>query len=169
MTTITVRAISPDDSEAVFALHRAAASIPGSGLARGPGEITLSYVRQFVEGCGADGVILGAFEGDRLLGEIHVNRSAPRQSAHVLGGLTVAVSPDAQGKGVGTLLFGALRDMVRSLEPKVTRVELIARSGNERALRLYERLGFRREGRFVGRVCLPDGTIEDDIPMALSL
>jgi ribosomal protein S18 acetylase RimI-like enzyme len=43
------------------------------------------------------------------------------------------------------------------------------RAGNTDAIRLYQRLGFKIEGRFVGRVYLPDGTVEDDIAMALLL
>jgi RimJ/RimL family protein N-acetyltransferase len=45
----------------------------------------------------------------------------------------------------------------------------MVRSGHTRALRLYQRLGFAIEGRFIGRVRLSGGAIEDDIAMALRL
>jgi putative acetyltransferase len=90
----------------------------------------------------------------------------PAQFRHVLTDLTVAVHPRAQGRGVGSRLFEALFEAASRLTPPVTRIELVARTGNAAAIRLYERLGFRAEGRFAGRVRLADGRIEDDIPMA---
>ena len=94
---------------------------------------------------------------------------APAQFSHVLTDLTVAVHPDWQGKGLGSLLFGALIEAAREMTPRITRIELMAREGNTGAIRLYQRLGFKIEGRFAGRVHLPDGTIEDDIAMAMLL
>ena len=80
--------------------------------------------------------------------------------------LTVTVRPDAQGRGIGSRLFDALFESAAKLVPRATRIELVARSGNSAALRLYACLGFKAEGCFHGRVVLPDGRIEDDIPMA---
>ncbi|WP_411286926.1 GNAT family N-acetyltransferase [Phenylobacterium sp.] len=94
------------------------------------------------------------------------SRLAPRQFAHVLTDLTVAVRPSHQGRGVGAQLFNALFKRAARLTPPVTRIELVARSGNVAGIRLYERLGFEREGRFLGRVHLAHGAVEDDIPMA---
>jgi putative acetyltransferase len=81
----------------------------------------------------------------------------------VLTDLTVAVHPDWQGRGVGRALFEALFAAARA--QKVERIELMAREGNVGALRLYEALGFKVDGRFEGRVRLPDGTTEADIAM----
>ena len=54
----------------------------------------------------------------------------PRQFDHVLANLTVVVSPKAQCRGVGTLLFNALFDAAAKLTPRITRFELMAREGN---------------------------------------
>ena len=87
----------------------------------------------------------------------------------MLSDLTVAVDPAWQGRGVGRALFAALFEAARALSPQVTRIELMAREGNVDAIRLYERLGFVIEGRFVQRVRMPDGRLEDDIAMGLLL
>jgi putative acetyltransferase len=87
----------------------------------------------------------------------------------VLSDLTVAVHPHARGQGLGTRLFQALFDRAARLTPPIERIELAAREGNAAAIRLYERLGFEVEGRFRGRVRLPDGTVEDDVAMARRL
>lgn len=152
----------------ILDLHRAAASLEGSGLARARDEITADYVQGFMDRALRGGIVLGAFTGDRLVGEIHAIRLGPRQFDHVIGDLTVAVHPDAQGMGIGSALFDAFFTETAAAAPAITRIELVARSGNAGALRLYERLGFVREGRLVNRVRLPDGRMEDDIVMARS-
>ncbi|GAA3702092.1 GNAT family N-acetyltransferase [Sphingomonas cynarae] len=169
MTGCRIHPLTPAHASIVLDLYRAAASIRGSGLARAADEITMTYVRAFMERACLGGVSLGAFRDDRLVGEIHAARLGPRQFDHVLGDLTIAVHPQMQGQGVGSVLFAALFDTAASMTPAIGRVELTARSGNTGALRLYERLGFVREGRLAGRVRLPDGTTEDDIPMGFKL
>ena len=160
--TVEIRVLDPADAETVLALHRAAAS-GVSGLAREPDEIGPDYIGHFL----AHATIrLGAFLDGRLAGEIHATRMAPRQFRHVVTDLTIAVSPDVQGRGVGAALFEALFAEARRLSPAVERVELMVREGHTGAIRLYERLGFRIEGRFPRRVRLRDGTVEADLAMA---
>jgi putative acetyltransferase len=154
------------DVASVLALYRAVAAMPNNGLARTPDEIDLDYVVSFMRHALDTGLMLLAVDdaGD-LLGFIDATRIGPRQFAHVLSNLTVAIHPSAQGQGVGGALFAGLFDAAKSLTQKITRFELMVREGNAGAIRLYERLGFRIEGRYEGRVRLPDGTIEADIAM----
>lgn len=168
MSGLEIRTTSAEDASAVLALYRAAAAGQG-GLARRPEEMDLDYVEGFLGKARAGGVSLGAWSDGRLRGEIHAARIGPEQFAHVLSDLTVAVDPAWQGSGVGRALFQALFDAARALTPTVTRIELMAREGNVGAIRLYEALGFVVEGRFAGRVRLPDGTLEADIAMGLLL
>jgi putative acetyltransferase len=148
------------------ALYRAVAAPPG-GLARDSDEISAEYVGAFLEKSGKSGVALvAAAPGSGLAGELHCYPPGPRAFAHVFGELTVAVHPEWQGRGVGRGLFAALLDEVARHRPEITRVELLARESNTRAIGLYESLGFRREGRLEGRVRRPDGVIEADVPMA---
>jgi RimJ/RimL family protein N-acetyltransferase len=53
-----------------------------------------------------------------------------------------------------------------AMEPAVHKIELLVRSTNTRARRLYERLGFGEEGIFRDRVRLSDGRFVDDVAMA---
>ena len=140
---------------------------PG-GIARSPGEVTGEYVEGFVSASLDRGIILVAeLEGlTGLAGELHTYRSELAIFRHVLGELTVAVHPAAQGQGVGRQLFASLLDLVKREHPDITRVELITQETNQRALRLYEGVGFRREGRLAGRIRGPDGSLEADVPLA---
>ena len=62
-------------------------------------------------------------------------------------------------------MFTTLLAEVQARFPQVRRVELLVRESNARAIALYETLGFRHEGRFVGRVAGENG-LEDDMAMA---
>ena len=156
-----------DDVTAIEALYRSVAATPG-GIARSPEEVSRAYVEGFVLRSLDCGIILVAeLEGlPGLAGELHAYRSELRIFRHVLGELTVAVHPLAQGQGIGRKLFERLLDTVIRDHPNITRVELITQETNHRALRLYEGVGFRREGRLAARIMGPDGNLDADIPLA---
>ena len=156
-----------DDAGAIMALYRRVAETPG-GIARSPAEVSASYVEGFLRESLARGFVLVAeLDGlSGLAGELHAYRSPLQIFRHVLGELTVAVDPDAQGRGIGRQLFEVLLETVRTEHPDITRVELITQETNHRALRLYEGLGFKREGRLSNRIMAPDGSLDADIPLA---
>jgi ribosomal protein S18 acetylase RimI-like enzyme len=54
----------------------------------------------------------------------------------------LAVSEEAQGLGVGTRLLDAVIDSAREADMRTVGLEVV--DSNDRALRLYERMGFRR-------------------------
>ncbi len=165
--TVRIRAATPEDIPAIRALHHVVSSTSGR-LARQPDEITEKYVTDFVSGSLADGVIVvAAADGlSGLAGELHTYRNPLRIFHHVYTNLTIAVHPDAQGRGVGRALFTSMLEIVRRERPDVLRVELMSAESNLRALRLYEAMGFVREGRLDRAIQGPDGVPEADIPMA---
>jgi putative acetyltransferase len=139
------------------------------GLGRLPEEMDLPWMAEALGGALAGGVAIGAWDDARLIGMIKASRMPSVQFQHVLWDLTVAVDPDAQGSGVGRKLFEQLIATAATLTPRVERIELVVREGLTHAIRLYDRIGFRQEGRFERRFRLSDGTYEADLPMALSI
>jgi ribosomal protein S18 acetylase RimI-like enzyme len=164
---VRIRPGRQDDVVAIEALYRVVGATPG-GIARSPDEVNREYVEGFVSRSLDRGIILVAeLEGlPGLAAELHAYRSELRIFRHVLGELTVAVHPATQGQGIGRKLFERLLETVRYEHPDIMRVELITQEANQRALRLYEGVGFRREGRLAGRIQAPDGTLDADIPLA---
>ncbi len=77
-----------------------------------------------------------------------------------------AVSPTAQGQGVGRMLAEAAKTEAR--RRGATRLTLRVLAGNRAARRLYESCGFVVEGVLVGEFVL-GGQPVDDVLMACSL
>jgi ribosomal protein S18 acetylase RimI-like enzyme len=155
------------DAAAICELHRIVAGSPG-GLARAADEVSLDYVQRFVTRALATGVILVARHAcdRRIVGVVHAGALGPRAFAHVLGELTIAVHPGHQGQGIGRALLAGLLRTVSRRHRHVQRVELVARESNRKAIAVYKDLGFREEGRLVGRILGAAGQLEADIPMA---
>lgn len=160
---VSLRPLLLTDAPAALAVMRRAEG----GLGRLPDEMDLPWIEEALSGALRGGLALGAWDGPQLVGLIKASRMPSVQFQHVLWDLTVAVDPEAQGRGVAYRLFLELLENASTLTPRVERIELVVREGLTHALRLYERVGFRREGRFERRFRLPDGTCEADIPMAL--
>jgi len=55
---------------------------------------------------------------------------------------------------------------VKTSYPHIIRVELIARESNQKAIRMYEAVGFKKEGRLEKRIRSVGSGFEADIPMA---
>jgi RimJ/RimL family protein N-acetyltransferase len=90
----------------------------------------------------------------------------PRERVRHAAELGVCVRRSAWGVGLGRAMCEALIAGARCIG--VTRVSLRVRADNERAIRLYELLGFVHEGRMRGAFVV--GNIEyDELLMALRL
>ena len=163
--SIKIRKCRPEYWEEILRLYQKVAAIPG-GLARTSAEISGGYVKDFQRKAKETGLSMIALSGMDIVAEIHAHKLQPRVFSHVLSELTIAVHPDFQGKGVGKALFSAFLEEVATSRPDILRVELISRESNSKAIRFYESLGFKQEGRFELRIDRGDGTFEADIPMA---
>lgn len=67
-----------------------------------------------------------------------------RKGSRVARLYSIASLPEARGKGVGTALIDAAEDAARRRRCQSLRLEV--RTDNQNAIRLYERLGYRRLG-----------------------
>lgn len=122
-----IRRTTLDDLSAILILYRSVAAIP-CGLARLADEVHESWVNEFLTRSRANGLCLVAeAESGRIVGEIHAYSRGLHCFSQVLTGLTIAVAPEAQGRGLGRLLLETfMRDVVET-RPDIRRVELISR------------------------------------------
>jgi ribosomal protein S18 acetylase RimI-like enzyme len=160
-----VRKTRAEEGAAIFELYKKVA-VEDGGIARSEDEITEGYVQDFLSHSLADGLSVVVEIGHQIVGELHTYPIGPKIFEHVLSNLTIVVHPDFQGQGIGKQLFTYLLMLVETEMPHILRVELGTRDGNERAIGLYQSLGFVIEGRLKNRDKLMDGRFFDDLAMA---
>jgi ribosomal protein S18 acetylase RimI-like enzyme len=161
-----VRAATAKDLPAIAELYRAVARQKG-GIARTEQEITAAYVELFVNAALTHGIILVAEDPrGQIVGDIHATTPQIAAFSHVLGDPTIVVHPDAQGRGIGTLLLSTVLKEIEERLTHIERFELFVRESNTRAIALYEKLGFCKEGLLARRIRAADGSYESDVIMA---
>ncbi|MDQ1084845.1 MULTISPECIES: GNAT family N-acetyltransferase [Microbacterium] len=135
-TSPTVRPITPDDAGEVLTIQRAA--FASEALIYGDPDMppltqTLEELRaELVENLGCVAV-----SGHRIVGAV---RARVADDLLLIGRL--AIAPDQQGEGLGTLLLGAVEQ--RGREAGATEAELFTGGLSEANQRLYEREGYHR-------------------------
>lgn len=117
------------------------------------------------------GAISGAFiqhvavENGRVVGWCDVI-IRERETMRHGGALGIGIAPSHRDQGLGARLILSVLEAARARN--LTRIALHVRADNTRAIRLYERLGFRHEGRLVRDIRV-DGVDHDSLAMALLL
>lgn len=165
MPRVVIRDASPEDAVALIGLRK---SIFGETdyLLYAPGEylMTPEEVSAQLEQIAASGhsrSLLAEIDGapGGLLGAIGSSIPRLRHSAQIY----VGVLRRHWGRGLGTAL---LREVLAwAPEARISRLELFVMKDNDRAIALYERLGFRVEGAR-RRAYVIDGQPVDDLLMA---
>ena len=84
-------------------------------------------------------ISLGAFDGDLLVGYVIVSRYV--DAWHVMN---IAVHPENRSRGVASAMLERLFELTANDMRRGHTLEV--RISNERAIRLYERFGFKRRG-----------------------
>jgi len=161
------KAILPDAGK-IFVLYKKVAVLP-EGIARNTKEVTHDYIHHFMQQSAENGIELvidNPADKNEIIAEIHCYKWGIEKFSHVFTELTIAVSPDFHGQGLGKLIFTHLLNYIESERPDVLRVELAAQESNEKAINFYKKLGFVPEGRFENRIKMNDGKFEADVPMA---
>lgn len=107
--------------------------------------------------CDVNGEIAGTCQ------VVCMNRVKTRHRATV----SIALRRAYWGQGISGVMFEEMEAFAR--ERGVTQLELAYAQGNDRARRLYDRLGFVETGRGPDAIRLRDGTLLDEIFMVKKL
>ncbi|OHV12930.1 GNAT family N-acetyltransferase [Kushneria phosphatilytica] len=164
-TEWTIRRADAEDAEAVWQIvshpevHACTLQLPYTSLSRWQQRLARADQRGdcFLAACapGQTGDVLG------LIG-VHQVADSPRV-AHVRT-LGIGVHPNYAGRGIGSALLRSAIDLADNWL-NVTRLSLGVYSHNQRAIALYERHGFVREGLSRG-LAFGHGRYLDSIEMA---
>ena len=111
-------------------------------------------------------IILVAADRGRIVGhlQISIGTNPPFRSK---GELFVYLHDDYQNLGLGAAL---MKEAIRAArERRLHRIELTVVADNHRAIRLYEKVGFRHEGVKRENYLAEDGKYHDEIIMGIIL
>jgi putative acetyltransferase len=157
---IRIRAVEPEDWPDITEMMAQSQVI--AGTLQLPFR-SAAFQRQRLEGNDRDHTHLGALIEGKLIGAIGLERSKQLRRAHV-GSLGMCVHDAYQGRGAGSALLAALLELTdRWLN--LRRIELTVYADNSRAISLYERQGFVREGLHKD-FAFRDGAFVDALAMA---
>jgi ribosomal protein S18 acetylase RimI-like enzyme len=162
---MTIRQTEEKDLSELLQLYRSVADDP-KGIARSQKEVNESYIQSIWRGVQDKGLGMVAVLDSRIIGEIHASQKGIHIFDHLLSFLTIGVSPDFQGKGVGKQLFRAFLSYIETHRTDIYRVELEARASNAAGIRVYESVGFLLEGRMKNQTRNADGSHEDGVAYA---
>ena len=159
-----IRKATLNDRDNLKNLYQKVATIPG-GLARTASEITDDYINKVLSNGMDRGLFLVAEFEDKLIGLMVKYKLEPKVFSHILSEGSILVDPNFQGIGIGSKIITTFLKEIEENHPEILRVEIIARESNP-AIKLYEKFGFKKEGRLENRICGINGKLEADIPMA---
>lgn len=108
-------------------------------------------------------IIVPECEG-KIVGMLDFTVGSRRRNSHT-GDFGTSLLPEFHGHGIGEGMLRSLLGWARE-NPRVERVSLRVHSKNEPAIRLYQKVGFREEGRELRGVKLGDGRYDDVLIMA---
>jgi RimJ/RimL family protein N-acetyltransferase len=170
---VWLRAGGPQDAEAYRDyLLRAVPSAEGVGLFVDevrPVEFYREKLAKFSPERGGLGLFaepVGGGEG-RIVGDCGLSGFEIRKLAGILV-LGMMCDEGWRGVGLGRAMLTAALDWARA-SPSVRRVELGVLASNPGAAALYRSVGFVEEGRYRERFRQADGSLVDDLAMAISV
>ncbi len=169
-SSLTLRSPNEADAEGMLAYLRKTAG-ETDHLLRTPEEVTLTkdeekaYLRGVLDS--PRSMMVCAFRGPEPIGCVSFRPVGDRQRVRHRAECGIALCRDFWGLGLGSLL---MREMLREAgNASYEQMELTVYADNGRAIRLYERLGFRVWGRRLNACKMPDGDCRDDLLMGLLL
>ncbi len=168
---IVIREARVDDAAGIIAFRQQVSMEPGIGIATDPGEIQYTVereedvIRNYQEMENSALMVAVTPEGE-IVGLVGCMGGRRRSTAHETS-LGITLKMEYRDKGLGTRVMQAALDWARS-SGVIKRVQLEVFTNNERAIHLYEKLGFEQEG-IRRKAYKKDGKWMDAIVMALFL
>jgi ribosomal protein S18 acetylase RimI-like enzyme len=164
---VIIRQASISDREDIAELYKTVA-VEGNvvGISRRPHEITDTYVYSLLNRKPADIVCLvGVDDDDRVIGLVHGTKNGLEVYSHILGDLTVIVSPDHQSKGIAKKLSLAFLEHIFNQRTDIMRVEMEVIT-ILKLVQAFELAGFVKEAETSKRIKNGDGTFSNSVLMA---
>lgn len=158
--SISVRPLTPDDYDALREIRLEALHRNPSLFAADPAIEEAMSKEEWLKRL-STAVTFGGFVDGKLSGIVVFSRPPSRKLAHTGDLGAMYVRETARGTGLGDALVAALVDHAAK---EVEQIKLTVNAENARAIKFYERHGFRTIGR-IPRSLNIDGRYYDDLLM----
>lgn len=164
--TVLIRTASPQDAFGLLEIRRSVVE-EGQYTLTEPDEFTTTEddvreaIEEHLEKPGYLYLVAGL--GRRVVGLLRFSNGRHRRTAHA-GTLMLLVQAGYRGKGIGSALLHSLIDWAAE-NPLIEKLTLAVFSTNHRAIAVYDKLGFREEGRCPRDMKLANGTYIDSVLM----
>jgi hypothetical protein len=165
--TVTIRHAKVEDAHVIAEAEREIAKEPGFFCSQ-PSELTDENVANTISTFLKDktGVYLLAECEGKIVDHAFLEPLQPESLRHIAD-LNIAVHLGWQKKGIGTKLLEHIIEWAKK-SGVLEKIQLNVRASNLSAISLYQKMGFREEGRIKNRVKLRNRYI-DDVIMGLDL
>lgn len=165
MMSSRIRSLGPADVDQYRALRLRALREEPTAFASSPEDerqLSIEAVESRLQET-AGQVMLGAFDGEMLVGLSGLLRERRTKMAHKAWVVSFYVAPEARRRGLGRLLLERTLDRARAM-PGLMQVNLGVNVANVAARELYESMGFVAFGLERGFM-LVDGVLHDELSM----
>ncbi|MHC4292292.1 MAG: GNAT family N-acetyltransferase [Planctomycetota bacterium] len=108
-------------------------------------------------------ILVTETEDGVIISMSNVECSPKKRTSHVCE-VGISILPDYRELGLGTIIMETMIEWAQN-NPAIEKLRLGAWASNQRALALYEKMGFVEEGRKIKEVKYVDGTYDDCILM----
>jgi len=158
---------SPQDAEELL-LYLKQTHQETDFLLREPEELkdmTLEKEEEFIENMNGSesNLFIVARKDGKIIGNLGFTGSTLKRYCHQ-GEFGMSVLKEYWGQGIGSLLLDALLEWAKDRD--ITRISLRVDTENTKAIGLYQKFGFTKEGILRRKKRLPDGEYRDEMVMA---
>lgn len=162
----TIREAKVEDAAILVKAEKEIAKIPGF-LVSHPSELIQELFEASIIECNIDhqGKYLVAEKDNQIIAHGFLAPFERKALAHIVA-LTLVVHVGHQEQGIGKAILGDLIVWAKN-SSKIDKIQINVRDGNDRAIGLYKKLGFKEEGRLLKRIKISDDYYLDDIVMGL--
>lgn len=159
---IMIREAIPSDAKEILAFSKQTGE-ETPYLVYGPEGLELSeaFETMYLEGLlekENEIMLIATINNEELIGLASVGSNDKPKTRHV-GEVGVTVAKEFWGFGIGTVLMEEVEQWARE-SGVIRRLELTVHAENERAIRLYEKMGYQKEGKLT-RALYIDGEFAD--------